>query len=50
MPNRERCLEVQGGQFREAQGHNLNALVNPTGVNRSLFMFGVRDAQRLASN
>jgi mannose-6-phosphate isomerase-like protein (cupin superfamily) len=46
MPNRERCLEVrtlEAGHFAMLKGGNLHALINPTDVNLSLFMFGGYD-------
>ena len=46
MPNRERCLEVRtlkAGHFAMLKGGNLHALIDPTDVNLSLFMFGGYD-------
>ena len=46
MPNRERCLkvsELEAGHFAMLKDGNLHALINPTDVNLSLFMFGQYD-------
>jgi mannose-6-phosphate isomerase-like protein (cupin superfamily) len=46
MANRERCLEVrtlEAGHLAMLKGGNLHALINPTDLNLSLFMFGGYD-------
>lgn len=45
-PNRERCLKVsefEASHFAMLKDGNLHALINPTDVNLSLFMFGQYD-------